>query len=183
MNIVFHEESSILAEKTLSAGIANSLTGDTLCVSNRAVNVIKKYETLNYYNMKKITVIILIIITTNLTVQAQVKKAANNLNIQQPNKIAAYQLFSTQNIWNFIKLDTRNGQMWQVQFDAEGGNRGETILNSILLVTKEKETAGRFTLYPTQNTWTFILLDQIDGNTWQIQWSTEPKERLVIPIN
>ena len=30
MNIVLHEESFILAEKTLSAGIANSLTGDTL---------------------------------------------------------------------------------------------------------------------------------------------------------
>jgi len=31
MNIVFNEESFILAEKTQSAGIANSLTGDTLC--------------------------------------------------------------------------------------------------------------------------------------------------------
>ena len=30
MNIVFHEECFILAEKTQSAGIANSLTGDTL---------------------------------------------------------------------------------------------------------------------------------------------------------
>jgi len=30
MNIVFHEESFILSEKTQSAGIANSLTGDTL---------------------------------------------------------------------------------------------------------------------------------------------------------
>ncbi|GEP52741.1 hypothetical protein FNO01nite_34130 [Flavobacterium noncentrifugens] len=30
MNIVFHEESFILAEKTQSAGIANSLTGQTL---------------------------------------------------------------------------------------------------------------------------------------------------------
>ena len=30
MNIVFHEESFILAEKTQSAGIANSLTGESL---------------------------------------------------------------------------------------------------------------------------------------------------------
>jgi len=38
MNIVFHEESFILAEKTQSAGIANSLTGDTLAetVENRS---------------------------------------------------------------------------------------------------------------------------------------------------
>ena len=31
MKFYFHEESFILAEKTQSAGIANSLTGDTLC--------------------------------------------------------------------------------------------------------------------------------------------------------
>jgi len=30
MKFIFHEESFILAEKTQSAGIANSLTGDTL---------------------------------------------------------------------------------------------------------------------------------------------------------
>ena len=33
MKFCFHEESSILAEKTQSAGIANSLTGDTLAES------------------------------------------------------------------------------------------------------------------------------------------------------
>ena len=33
MNVHFHEECFILAEKTQSAGIANSLTGDTLCES------------------------------------------------------------------------------------------------------------------------------------------------------
>lgn len=32
---------------------------------------------------------------------------------------------------------------------------------------------GRFTLYPTQNVFTFILLDQIDGRMWQVQWSTK----------
>ena len=41
LNVHFHEESSILAEKTQSAGIANSLTGDTLC--NIAENRIKKH--------------------------------------------------------------------------------------------------------------------------------------------
>ena len=39
MNIVFHEECSILAENTQSAGIANSLTGDTLVAI-----LPKKYE-------------------------------------------------------------------------------------------------------------------------------------------
>lgn len=35
---------------------------------------------------------------------------------------------------------------------------------------------GRFTLYPTQNRYNFILLDQTDGRTWQVQWSTKPEE-------
>ena len=41
MNIIFHEESFILAEKTQSAGIANSLTGDTLLASRIAARIAK----------------------------------------------------------------------------------------------------------------------------------------------
>ena len=46
LSIHFHEESFILAEKTQSAGIANSLTGDTLCDSfeNDTIN----HNLLNY---------------------------------------------------------------------------------------------------------------------------------------
>ena len=28
----------------------------------------------------------------------------------------------------------------------------------------------------------FLLLDQIDGSVYQVQWSTEEKNRVVIPI-
>ena len=48
---------------------------------------------------------------------------------------------------------------------------------------KEEEENGRFTLYPTTNTFNFILLDQIDGRTWQVQWSFEKKKRMILPIN
>jgi len=30
--------------------------------------------------------------------------------------------------------------------------------------------SGRFTLIPTENIWTFILPDQVDGRTWYVQW-------------
>ena len=75
--------------------------------------------------------------------------------------IVVYKLFPTQNMWTFIKLNTRNGQMWQVQYDTKGDNRIETFLNLSPLVSKEKEINGRFTLYPTQNIYNFILLDQM----------------------
>lgn len=85
-------------------------------------------------------------------------------------------------MWTFIKLNTRNGQMWQVQYSMKTEGRFETNLNLIPLVSKDKEANDRFTLYPTQNIYTFILLDQIEGKTWQVQWSIETENRAVIPI-
>ena len=57
------------------------------------------------------------------------------------------------------------------------GNMGRGVF------TKEEEKNGRFFLYPTQNVWNFILLDQLDGRVWQVQWSIEEKNRMVIRIN
>ncbi|QKJ63891.1 hypothetical protein [Flavobacterium sp. M31R6] len=134
---------------------------------------------------KTIVLLILIITTSNILAQVQDKKNSSNGSREkkQNNPTAIYQLFPTQNRWTFIKLNTRNGQMWQVQYGLEDGNNFETNLNSVSLVTEEKEIDGRFTLYPTQNIWNFILLDQVDGYTWQVQWSTEATSRLVIPIH
>jgi hypothetical protein len=73
--------------------------------------------------------------------------------------------------------------MWQVHFTVkEDGVQGELALNSLPLVNKDKEVNGRFTLYPTENIYNFLLLDQIDGNVYQVQWSMDVKYRGVIPI-
>jgi hypothetical protein len=50
-------------------------------------------------------------------------------------------------------------------------------------VAQSERSANRFALYATQNSWTFILLDQKSGSTWQVQWSTNASDRLVVPIN
>jgi hypothetical protein len=95
-----------------------------------------------------------------------------------------YRLFPTKNYWTFIKLDTRNGKMWQVHFTvSDDAERIELILNPHPLVTKEKEAYGRFTLYPTENIYNFLLLDQIVGSVYQVQWSMEEKGRAIIQIN
>lgn len=93
-----------------------------------------------------------------------------------------FRLFATRNTYNFIKLNTRNGQMTQVQWGTESKYRFETILSDISRVTKDEEQNGRFFLYPTTNIYNFILLDQIDGRAWQVQWSIEEKDRMVIQI-
>lgn len=94
-----------------------------------------------------------------------------------------YQLFPTQNYWTFIKLDTRNGKMWQVHFSVkDDSNTGELVLNSLPLVNKENEVNGRFTLYPTENMYNFLLLDQVDGTVVQVQWSMEAKKRGIVSV-
>ena len=90
-----------------------------------------------------------------------------------------YRLFATRNMYTFIKLNTRNGQMWQVQWGTESKYQYENTLSDISRVTKDEERNGRFFLYPTTNFYNFILLDQIDGRVWQVQWSTEVNQRMV----
>lgn len=93
-----------------------------------------------------------------------------------------YRLFATNNTYNFIKLNTRNGQMWQVQWSLKD-NQFETTLSDISRVTIDEEKNGRFFLYPTTNTFNFILLDQIDGRAWQVQWNFDAEKRMVTRIN
>lgn len=71
--------------------------------------------------------------------------------------------------------------MWQVQWGTESKYRFETTLSDISRVNKEEEKNGRFFLYPTTNVYNFILLDQIGGRAWQVQWGKEA-ERTVVPI-
>lgn len=114
--------------------------------------------------------------------QSQTKKI---INLQQKpiSENAIYQLFPTQNYWTFIKLNTRNGKMWQVHFSLQDDiNTGELVLNSLSLVNEEKEVNGRFTLYPTENMYNFLLLDQIDGQVIQIQWSLDSNKRGIVSV-
>lgn len=136
--------------------------------------------------MKKIIISLLSVLFLSISnSQAQITKDEYIVQDELPTNTRPinYQLFPTENMWTFIKLNTRNGQMWQVQFDVQDNNRFETFLNILPLIDKEKEVDERFTLYPTQNRWTFILLDQIDGKTWQVQWSMNAENRFVIPID
>ena len=115
--------------------------------------------------------------------QGQTQQNSTVKQEQKQIEVPIYQLFPTENYWTFIKLDTRNGKMWQVHFTvSDKGGRGEVILNSLPLVNADKEVNGRFTLYSTKNMYNFILLDQIDGTTYQVQWSMDEKNRGVIPI-
>lgn len=96
---------------------------------------------------------------------------------------ATYELYPTNNMWNYIKLNTRNGKMTMVQYSIEDDkNRLQYPLSEKALVAAEQEVNGRFKLEQTKNIYNFILLDQIDGRAWQVQWSFDADKCFVIPI-
>lgn len=130
--------------------------------------------------MKKLIISIFILIAKITFAQNSYQSQSPIQNISTDNNVV-FRLFSTRNMYTFIKLDTRNGQMWQVQWDTKS-NQFETPLSLVYLVSEEEEKNGRFFLYPTTNIYNFILVDQIDGRVWQVQWSMEAKDRMVVPI-
>ena len=96
-----------------------------------------------------------------------------------------YQLFKTQNMWTFLKLDTATGSIWQVQYGIKGDlSRFQEPLNTdwLIVPSYDEMISGRFTLYATDNMYNFILLDQIDGRCWQVQWSSDSSERMIVRI-
>lgn len=78
---------------------------------------------------------------------------------------ATYRIFQTKNVWTFLKLDTRSGLIWQVQW---GENPVDLPLNKLALAKPEQAKSGRFTLCPTKNIFNFILLDQENGRMWNV---------------
>ncbi len=133
--------------------------------------------------MKRLLLVHVLVLTAVCSIgQTEASQEIERSNSKNDLYPAIYQLFPTQNAWTFLKLNTRNSTVRQVHFDVEGDNRYETFLNLIPLVDEEKEINNRFTLYPTQNLWTFILFDQIDGKSWQVQWNQKPENRGIWPI-
>lgn len=94
-------------------------------------------------------------------------------------EIPTYQLFPTENTWALIKLNTRNGKIWQVHYSVSDDYEGQIPLNRYSLVLPEEEINGRFTLHATPNMFNFILLDKINGKTWKVQWNNDKDKRFI----
>ena len=118
-------------------------------------------------------------IVTIKKVEKQVEKKPEIKQLEVP----IYKLFPTENTWALIKLNTRNGKIWQVHYSISNDFEGELPINRYSLVLPEEEINGRFTLYPTPNMYNFILLDQIDGSTWKVQWNNERDKRFMRRID
>lgn len=133
--------------------------------------------------MRPRLITLLFVLFATISFAQSKNKQETTVQQKQVSENTIYQLFPTDNYWTFIKLDTRNGKMWQVHFTiTKEGYQGELILNSVSLLWSEEEINGRFTLYRTNNMYNFILLDQISGKTYQVQWNNDEGNRFVSRI-
>ena len=92
-------------------------------------------------------------------------------------------------IQEVTELYHRDVKWWEEEYSVDPKNSPEDIeswkpgtLEQYLkrpLVAKN----GRFKLYPTGNLYNFIMVDVIDGRTWQVQWNTDYDKRLCYRIN
>ncbi len=96
-----------------------------------------------------------------------------------PNKAFAsenFTIYPTTNYFTHLELDTRDGRIWQVHTGVDAKDLiVKYAINPVPLT--DMPEPGRFTLSQTGNMYIFVLLDTVDGRTWQIQWSFEKERR------
>ncbi len=77
-----------------------------------------------------------------------------------------YKFYQTDNIHNKLSLNTKTGEVLQIQSDGQ-----------VFLVheasTPSNDKSNRYALFKTKNIWTYILLDKFSGKLWQCQFSIE----------
>lgn len=88
-----------------------------------------------------------------------------------------YKLYPTENIYNFLQLDTSTGKIDVVQWSLDDGKEGSVTLNDEDLSLDTG--CGTFELYPTKNMYQFLLLDKVTGRKWHVQWGFEASKRWI----
>ena len=86
-----------------------------------------------------------------------------------------YKLYPTENLYNFLLLDTKTGMIDKVQWNLEDNKEFISSINSYDLSYSD----SNFELYPTQNMYQFIMLDKTTGRVWHVQWGFEPSKRWI----
>lgn len=91
-----------------------------------------------------------------------------------------YKFYPTENIYNFLKLDTQTGRIEQVQWSLDINKEGSVPINNEDL---SWISGSLFELYPTQNMYQFLLLDKTTGRVWHVQWGMGDTKRWIRRIN
>lgn len=90
-----------------------------------------------------------------------------------------YKLYQTDNIYTLLQLDTKTGQIEQVQWSLDSDNEGSVTINDKDLTFGYGYGSSSFELYATKNIYQFILLDKTDGRKWHVQWGMTATQRWI----
>lgn len=126
--------------------------------------------------MRKVLLLSILCLMSFASANAQTSTSNTKTTVASPDCNVNFRLYQTNNRWTFLKLDTRTGIITHVQYSTDG-NAMQYELNNLPLAEGDDAKPGRFFLYPTENTFNFILLDQIDGRVWQVQWNIDQEKR------
>ena len=128
--------------------------------------------------MKKI-IVLLIVLIVGVVCFGQEKQQTDSYRPR-------FKMYQTENVYNLLKLDTRTGQVWQVQYKMRDVVACTVQIynayNYSGIIKEDDGFDGRFELYPTKNVYTFILLDTYSGETYQVQWNTDPEKRFITKL-
>lgn len=150
-------------------------------------------EMFNCHIMKKIFLLLCLIFATFTTASAQGRPFSKNeidstcayiatlledidMRILRENGKNRYKLYPTENIYNFLKLDTYTGKIEQIQWSLDANNEGSIYINYEDLSQTSRDS---FELYPTKNIYQFLLLDRTGGRAWHVQWGMEEDKRWI----
>ena len=89
------------------------------------------------------------------------------------NETPRYKMIGTDNIHILLKWDTRTGKTWMVQYGLSETPQLENFIPYSNFLNEDNSWNGRFELYPTKNMFNFIMIDTYNGDTYQVQWSTD----------
>lgn len=82
-----------------------------------------------------------------------------------------FQMYETQNMWNFIMLDSYNGRLWQVQYSSSDLDNLMCIpINDTEL---SESTHMAYSIQPMTSMYQFYLIYDDTGEMWKFQWSTK----------
>jgi len=130
--------------------------------------------------MKNIILILFVLVNINAKGQTIKENDLVRISNYQSPTPAKFRLYPTANRYTYLRLNTTNGFIDIVQYSTTEERERMIYPLSVYPVVMDFFNIGtldRFTIYPTQNVYNFLLLDQVYGNTYQVQWSQDSTMR------
>ena len=110
--------------------------------------------------MSRLAVLLILALSAALPIKA------DNVRVVVPTTTGSNYAFYPAITGVVLRLDTRDGRIDAIVPTKSSKNR---VLTQAL--TASQSTPGRFELYPTDNSWEWVLTDKTTGEMWLLKWS------------